>query len=486
MTDVARGSEQVDGVRLPGGRPPGEPVLVTDINPADGVPLAVVAGGAEHAARAAVDVAADALPAWSGTLRGARASALRAIAAAIRADAELPVLVSRETGKRLAESRAESGLAAAFFEHYAELIAGPEQISGRWVPHTVHHVRQRPLGVVGVSTPWNFPVSIPARKVAPALAAGCTVVCKPSEVAPLSGLRFAEILDAHLPPGVVTTIVGDPVAISAAWLSDPRVRGFSFTGSTEVGRALAARASAQLTHLVLELGGNAPFVLLPDLADEPPALTAAVECLLTAKYRNNGQSCIAANQAWVPRALVDEVVELFCAGSAGLELGDPLDAATGLGPMALPTDAGRLDELAEDARAHGAAVLRPHAGPLPSVGQYAEPIVLVDPGPGARCRRTEAFGPLLVVHGYDDVTEVVDDVAADPAGLGGFVCGRDVPAARAFAARLDVGIVGVNTAAPNTPAVPFAGVGVSGVGVEGGPAGLAEFLAPQTIAVAGE
>lgn len=319
------------------------PVTVTE--PATGGVLAELAGGGRADARRAADAAAAALDPWTATAPSTRAVMLRRIAADLRAQSDdLAELISRETGKLLAESRAEVSLSAAFFDWFADAVSGRAAECWTVVPGAQHVVTQRPLGVVAVFTPWNFPLSIPARKLAPALAAGCTVLFKPSEVAPLSGLRLAEIAERHIPANTVCTVVGEPAEVADAWISDSRVRGLTFTGSTAVGQTVAVAAAREMKRCVLELGGSAPFVVLDD-AD--PA--RAAELLAVAKYRNNGQSCIAANAAWVPRRMLDAVVDAFAAATDRLVLGNPLHETTTLGPLTLATDPSRLGGLVDDA-----------------------------------------------------------------------------------------------------------------------------------------
>ncbi|AXK31866.1 aldehyde dehydrogenase family protein [Streptomyces armeniacus] len=475
MTTVTR---TLSGVRIDNGTPePQSPAPHELVDPATGAAWATVVYGGEAEARRALDSAARVLPAWAALPAGRRAAALRAIAADLREDgltARLAGLITRETGKRIAEARAEVGLSAAFFEWFADAVSGRAERAWSHVPGLRHEVGERALGVVAVLTPWNFPVSIPARKIAPALAAGCPVLFKPSEVAPASALCLAEVVERHVPSGVVSTVVGEPAAISDVWLADRRVRGLTFTGSTRVGRLLAAAVAPRFTRSVFELGGNAPFVVLED-AD----LDLAVETLMVAKYRNNGQSCIAANQVWAPRRSADELAARFSRASDRLVLGDPADEATTLGPLALPTDPARVESLVDSA---GGDVWRA-ATPVPEAGNFTRPAVSVRPLRDSELVREEIFGPAVSVLEYDALDEVLEAVAAGPYGLGGYVVGAPRRAAE-VARALDVGIVGVNTGSPNTPQVPFAGLKDSGTGVEGSHLGLEAFLAPQTVAVA--
>ncbi|MBB5158882.1 aldehyde dehydrogenase family protein [Saccharopolyspora phatthalungensis] len=480
MTATEATVHTLAGVRI-NGEPvqPAQPWRTVVTEPATGQDLAQLIGGGKAEAMAALDAAASAERPWAETAVAARAEALRAIAADLRAEPgaeQLAVAISRETGKRIAESRAEVGLSAAFFEWFADAIRSRHGQSHSVVPGLRHEVIQRPLGIVAVLTPWNFPVSIPARKIAPALAAGCPLLFKPSEVAPESALRLAEIVEAHVPAGVLNTVVGDPAEVSGSWLDDPRVRGLTFTGSTRVGQLLAAQTAPNFTRNVLELGGNAPFVVLAE-AD----LRRAAEVLAIAKFRNNGQSCIAAQQVWVPDHLVDSYANAFTEVTDELVLGDPLDPSTTLGPLALPSDPGRVAEVAQDAAASGATVVTGKVN-VPANGYFAAPVLCLQPGADSRAVTEEIFGPMAVLRGYRDVDEVITATRTQRYGLGGYVVG-DPLRATAVAQALDVGIVGVNNATPNTPLVPFGGLKHSGLGWEGGQAGLDVFLTQHTTAV---
>nr|CEL18123.1 Succinate-semialdehyde dehydrogenase [NAD(P)+] [Kibdelosporangium sp. MJ126-NF4]CTQ90648.1 Succinate-semialdehyde dehydrogenase [NAD(P)+] (EC 1.2.1.16) [Kibdelosporangium sp. MJ126-NF4] len=449
--------------------------------PATETVLATYVGGGARDAAAAADVSAAALPAWAAMTGTERATILTSIAAELRKPetaAELAEITSMETGKRLAEARAEVGMSAAFFDWFATAVRARTDQDLRVAPGHRHRVHMRALGVVVVSTPWNFPLSIPARKIAAALAAGCTVLFKPSEVAAGASLALARLVEAQVPPGVLCTMLGDGATITGVWLADPRVRGISFTGSTRVGLLVADQAMPSFTRCVLELGGNAPVVVMDD-AD--PRL--AVELISAAKYRNNGQSCIAANTAWVPRSMLDDVAAGLVADADGLVLGDPLDSSTTLGPLALPTDRYRVKSLAEDARARGATVHRSTAA-VPDRGQFTAPVIAIAPPLDAAVVTEESFAPVLAVMPYDNVADVVDWSRRSSMGLAGYVVGTDVDRACGVAEALDVGIVGVNTATPNTPQIPFGGLKSSGLGCEGGQQGLDAFLTPQVIAVA--
>ncbi|WP_431728450.1 aldehyde dehydrogenase family protein [Verrucosispora sp. TAA-831] len=447
-------------------------------DPANGVAFAEVTLGAAAEAAAALDAAKKSVG-WVDSPVAERTAALRSIADAVEQLAgqdEWPALITRETGKRLAEGRAELGLTVAYFRITAELLERQSTEQFDVVPGIRHEVRTRPIGVAAVLTPWNFPVSIPARKIAPAVAAGAPVLFKPSEIAPLSSLVLAEVCARHLPEGWLSTVLGTPEDVVNPWLADPAVRVVSFTGSTRVGKLVAAQAAPHFLRTVLELGGCAPFVVLPD-AD--PA--AAAETLVVAKYRNNGQSCIAANQVFVAAEVAEEFTGAFVAATRALRVGDPTDPATDLGPLAPAGDPARMAEIVADAVARGARAVTTDAG-LPTTGHFAAPTVLLDAPDDCRAMTEEIFGPVAPVRVYRDLDEVLRLHHATGYGLAGYVCGTDLDAARAVAGRLRAGIVGVNTGTPNTPWVPFGGLGHSGLGYEGGRPGLEAFQSFQSVA----
>ncbi|MEU8346530.1 succinate semialdehyde dehydrogenase [Actinomadura meyerae] len=470
-------SSLVPGARFGGGSVGGG-VRLEVVDPRDGEPFGAITAADASDARAAVDAAAAAQPGWAATPPAERARALRTAADALRAPdtaAELALLVTRESGKRLAEAQAEVGFSAAFLDWFADAAVAP-QGELRQTAARRFAIEPRPLGVVAAVTPWNFPLSIPARKVGAALAAGCATVLKPSELTPLSGLRFAEILETLLPAGALTTVAGDGTEVTNALLDDPRVAAVSFTGSTRVGKLVAGRAAATLTKPLLELGGRAPFIVRAD-AD----LDAAVEALLVAKYRNNGASCIAANNVFVHESRYEAFLAAFTERSLALRLGDPREDGTDLGPVIDASHVERLNGLVAKARAAGADVRQ--GGDVPKAGHFVAPAVVADPG-DLPVWTDEIFGPVVGVRPYSDEDALVAEVNGWGFGLGGYVCGTDVAAAAALAARLQIGIIGINNGAPNSPEVPFGGFGQSGYGREGGIAGLLEFTAPQTLSIA--
>ncbi len=453
------------------------PIAVT--NPAGGTLIKELVGGGKLDTIRAVDEASRSMEAWESKSSAERSRTLHNIASTLRGDevqAQLSTLISQETGKRISEAQAELNLSAAFFDWFGDAIASRHGETWEIVPGISHEVRHQAIGVVGVITPWNFPVSIPARKIAAALAAGCAVVFKPSEVAPLSSLSFAEIVASHLSQGVLCTIVGEPASVAEVLTGDPRVRAITFTGSTRVGQLIARDAAANMKRAVLELGGSAPFIVLDDVD-----IDESVATLMVAKYRNNGQSCIAANHAWVPQHLYGDFVEAFIKASEDLVIGDPLDQNTTLGPLALPSDPLRLAELIRGAEADRATVVHTHAEELPS-GNFVSPAVCLSPSPTAQIVSEEIFGPVLSILPYSNVDCVIEALQSLRYGLSGYISTNDIERAKRLASRLDIGIIGVNTATPNTPQIPFSGRKFSGIGTEGGMLGLDEFLSHQTIA----
>jgi succinate-semialdehyde dehydrogenase / glutarate-semialdehyde dehydrogenase len=428
--------------------------------------------GDVHDAVVAADAAAAA---WVSTPPRERAAALRAVAADVRANADaLADLVTTETGKRYVEAAGEAQFSAVYFDWFADAATMLADQHLR-TPQRRFLVRREPVGVVAAVSPWNFPLSIPARKLAPALAAGCPVVLKPSELTPLSGLALTEIAGRHLPPGVVNVVVGDGEKLTTALVDHEAVAAVSFTGSTRVGTLVAQRAMGTMTRVTMELGGQAPFVVCDD-AD----LDIALEALMVAKFRNNGASCIAANNVFVHRSVYERVLEALSVRIPSLRVGDPRATDTELGPLLRPEHAERLDDLVRQAERDGCRVW---TGSAPTTGWYCRPSLVAAESDTALWHQ-EVFGPVCVVRPFEDDAAVVTEVNGWRTGLGGYVVSADTERAVELASRLRIGIVGVNNGAPNTPEVPFGGFGYAGLGREGGLSGLHEFTEEQTISLA--
>ncbi|MFR9727763.1 aldehyde dehydrogenase family protein [Saccharopolyspora sp. MS10] len=447
------------------------------IDPATGAAFATVGWAGAADVERAVGAAADAFASWSTTSARERAAALRGIAADLRAEAaEIAPAIAAESGKLMAEATAEVEFSAKYFDWFAEAPAIAEEEAGRVTPMRRFRVRRHPVGVVAAIGTWNFPLSIPARKIAASIAAGCPTVLKPSERTPASSDALVRICERHLPAGVIGQVVGDGIEISNALIDDPRVAAVTFTGSTPIGKVIAERAGRSMTRACLELGGRAPFIVRED-AD----VADAVDHLMIAKLRNNGESCIAANTAFVPSSLAEEFRSVLAARVAATRPGPQSEAGADFGPL---IDAGaveRLTALVDAAERAGKRVVRGQAGP--DGGAFMAAAVVED-ARGTELYEQEIFGPVLAVVTYDDEDAVVEEVNGWGVGLAGYVCGRDLAAAQDLAERLRIGIVGVNNGAPNTPEVPFGGFGSSGIGREGGMDGYDEFTELQTISIA--
>ncbi|WP_178945187.1 aldehyde dehydrogenase family protein [Kocuria sp. TGY1127_2] len=447
------------------------------IDPATGAALGSVGWASAADVDHAVGVAADAFADWSSAPARTRAAALRAIAADLRSKAaKIAPVIAAESGKLLAEATAEVEFSAKYFDWFAEAPAIAEEEAGRVTPLRRFRVRRHPVGVVAAIGTWNFPLSIPARKIAASIAAGCPTVLKPSERTPVSSDALVRICERHLPVGVIGQVIGDGLEISNALIDDPRVAAVTFTGSTPIGKIIAERAGRSLTRVCLELGGRAPFIVRED-AD----VADAVEHLLIAKLRNNGESCIAANTVFVPSTLAEDFRTVLAARIEATRPGAQTDAEADFGPLIDQDAVTRLTDLVEQAEQSGRRVVRGQTGPDNGAFMAA---ALVEDARGTELYEQEIFGPVIALVTYDDESAVVEEINGWGVGLAGYVCGRDLAAAQNLAERLRIGIVGINNGAPNTPEVPFGGFGASGIGREGGMAGYDEFTEQQSISIA--
>jgi succinate-semialdehyde dehydrogenase/glutarate-semialdehyde dehydrogenase len=450
---------------------------VTD--PASGERLATVSDADAALARQAVDAAHDALASWRSTTAHARASILRRIRAlhAERED-ELATLLTREQGKPLAEARAEIRYAGSFYEWFAEegLRAYGETIPSPFPGHRVMTFRQ-PVGVGAAITPWNFPSAMIARKLAPALAAGCTFVLKPSELTPLSALAIARLCEvAGVPKGVVNVVpTSDAARVGEVLTGDGRVRALSFTGSTAVGKKLYAACASTVKKLALELGGNAPFLVFDD-AD----LDAAVDGLMVAKLRNGGQTCVAANRILVQRAVHDAFCEKLASKLARVKVGPGLEEGVTLGPMIDARAIAKIEAHVEDARDRGAKVV---LGGKSLGGSFYAPTLITGVTPQMQMASTETFGPVAGILAFDTEAEGIALANDTPSGLAAYFYARDVGRVFRVAEALEVGMVGVGTGTISTPVAPFGGVKESGLGREGSKHGLEEWTELKYVCV---
>jgi succinate-semialdehyde dehydrogenase/glutarate-semialdehyde dehydrogenase len=450
------------------------------MNPTNGRTLADVSDHGQADARAAADRAVAAFAAWRRTTAYERSTVLRKWCQAILADdAELARLMASEMGKPVTEGKGEVRYAATFVEWYAEEA---KRVYGEIVPSQVAHkrllVQPQPVGPVYAITPWNFPAAMITRKAAPALAAGCSVILKPAEQSPMTALKLGDLwVEAGGPPDVFQVLpTSDPVALSAVFFDDPRIRKLSFTGSTEVGKSLAALAARTVKRVSLELGGHAPFLIFED-AD----VDAAVREVSTSKFRNAGQTCICSNRIYVHDRVHDDFVERFSARVAALRVGDPLDGSTEIGPLVDRQGLEKVQAHVDDARARGAQA--PVGGGV-SEGLYFQPTVLTGVARGMRILEEETFGPVAPVIRFTDEAEVVRQANDTPYGLAAYLWTRDLSRAFRVAEALDYGIVGVNDGLPPAVQAPFGGFKASGVGREGGKWGIEEFLDLKFISIA--
>ena len=465
MTTLA--SHLIDGTWEDG------PATVDVTSPADSSVVGRLAWGDAKTAERAADAAARAFTDWAELPPRRRADILLEASRLIaeRADT-IGETLAREAGKRRPEAVGEVAFSAEYFRWFAEQARRPQ---GEVIAHEAadrrHLTIRRPVGVVASLTPWNFPCSIQARKLAPALAAGCTVVARVSEKAPLAATEMVRALvDAGLPAGVINLVHGPAREITQTLLDHDAVRAVTFTGSTPVGREIMASAARRVVRPLLELGGDAAFVVFDD-AD----VDAAVEGALLAKFRNTGQSCIAANRFVVHEDVYDEFVGALVDRVDGMSVGDGLaDPLPDLGPV---IDASRVDavnSLVSEAISHGATRLTSERD-LPKGGTFVPPTLLGDVPDTAGIATQEVFGPAAAVFRFRDTAEALARANATEMGLAGYLWSRDVSRCWRAAEHLEAGIVGVNNALPSVAFAPMGGVKQSGLGREGAAAGLEEF-----------
>lgn len=454
------------------------------INPATEEVIRTVPFGGRDDCVEAIDAAAAAFPEWSALTPYARGDILKRAAHLMKARMEeLARVTVAESGKPFLEAKGEWKVASDLFEWFAE---EGKRAYGRTIPSRVPSKRmlviKQPIGVVGVITAWNFPAYNPARAWAAALAAGCTVVGRPSEYTPLTAMAMGAILvEAGVPSGVINVINGEPEAMGQAMLDHPACRKISFTGSVRVGRILMDGASRTFTRLSLELGGNAPVLIFPDVDVEAVARAAAL-----AKYRNAGQVCVAPQRFLVHRKIHDEFAEKLVPHVGALKLGSGLDPDTRIGPLINQKQRDRLDDLVTDAKSKGASVLtggrRP---PHLSAGYFYEPTVIGGVRPEMAVSNEEIFGPILPVASFDDVDQAIAEANATPYGLAAYVFTNDLRAAIRAYEGLDFGMVGVNEWAPHATEAPFGGRKHSGLGHESGAEGLDEYLEKKLVSIGG-
>jgi succinate-semialdehyde dehydrogenase/glutarate-semialdehyde dehydrogenase len=423
--------------------------------------------------RAAIDAAAEAHQTWRWTTAGERAEILERWHGLILANvADLGRIMTAEQGKPLAEAEGEIRYAATFVKWFAEEA---RRVGGYDVPAPTRDRRitvlKEPVGVCAAITPWNFPAAMITRKCAPAIAAGCTVVVKPSELTPFTALALAVLAErAGLPPGVLNIVTGLPEGIGGELTSNPVVRKLSFTGSTRVGSLLMRQCADTIKKLSLELGGNAPFIVFDD-AD----IDLAVDGVMTSKFRNAGQTCVCTNRVLVQDGIHDRFVAALGEAVRGLKVGDGREAGVTVGPLINAAATAKVAAHVEDALAHGATIAaQAEAGGDPA--RFSRPMLLTGATPAMRLASEETFGPVAPVFRFTHEDEAIALANATPFGLASYFYTDDLHRAWRVAERLEFGMVGLNTGSLAMEMAPFGGVKESGLGREGGREGIEEYL----------
>ncbi|MDQ0205243.1 NAD-dependent succinate-semialdehyde dehydrogenase [Alkalicoccobacillus murimartini] len=448
------------------------------INPANGEVVDQVPKGGEREATAAVDAAHAAFPEWSQRTAYERGALLEKWYALIEENQEeLARTMTEEQGKPLKEASGEIGYANSFIKWYAE---EGKRVYGETIPASASDKRlfvvKQPVGVVAAITPWNFPAAMITRKLAPALAVGCTTVLKPSGQTPLTALKLVELAEkAGIPKGVINVITGSSSEISEAWQKDSRVRKLTFTGSTEIGKQLMNGASETMKKLSLELGGHAPLIVTSD-AD----LDNAVEQAVASKFRNGGQTCVCANRILVAEEIEEVFLEKFADAVSKLVVGEGLDEKTDIGPLIDDDAVDKVLEHIKDAKDKGARVVY---GGNRKDGQFVEPTIISGVTDNMVCMVEETFGPLAPVSTFKTEEEAIERANATPYGLAAYLFTQNLSRAIKLAEKLEYGIVGINDGGPSAAQSPFGGWKESGLGREGGHQGIEEYLETKYISV---
>ena len=448
---------------------------VTD--PASGAELAQVANLGPVDCAAAISAAEKAWPLWRAKTAKERGAVLMKWFALLHQHADdLARIMTAEQGKPLAEARGEVVYGASFVEWFAEEA---KRIYGETIPTTDNNKRylviKQPIGVCAAITPWNFPIAMITRKVAPALAAGCPVIIKPAEQTPLSALAVAELAQrAGMPAGVLNVLTADAansIEIGKVLCSSDVVRHLSFTGSTEVGRILARQCAPTVKKLSLELGGNAPFIVFDD-AD----LDSAVEGALASKYRNAGQTCVCANRLYAQAGIYDAFVAKLAAKAAGIKVGNGFEAGVNQGPLIDDAAMAKVESHVADAVAKGATVVLGGERVAGVAGNFYAPTVLSGVTSEMLCAREETFGPVAPVFRFETEAEVIAAANATEFGLASYFYSRDIGRVFRVGEALEYGMVGINTGLISTAEVPFGGVKQSGLGREGARQGVDDYV----------
>lgn len=451
-------------------------------NPATSETIGTVPRAGARETAEAIQAAADAWPAWRAKTALARADIMmKWYQMTLDAREDLAVMLTSEQGKPLAEARGEISFGASFIRWFAEegrRMYG-DVIPAPW-PGKRIVVTREPVGVVGIITPWNFPMAMIARKAAAALAVGCTVVIKPASQTPYSALAMAELAQrAGMPEGVLNVVTGDAVAIADEMTSNRHVRKISFTGSTAVGKELVRKSADSLKKVSMELGGNAPFLVFED-AD----LDGAVQSALASKYRNTGQTCICVNRFYAHERIYDDFVARLKAAVGELRVGNGLENGVSQGPLIDQRALLKVEEHIADAEAKGGRIV--HGGKRhPLGGTFFEPTIIADATPGMLCARDETFGPVAPVFRFSSEEEAIRLANNTPYGLAAYIFTRDLGRAWRVSSALEYGMVGVNEALISTCEAPFGGIKESGFGREGSRYGIDDYTVLKYTCIGG-
>lgn len=444
------------------------------INPATREIFAQVPKGGKEQATCAVDAAYEAFQAWSKLTAYERASYLKKWHQLIHEHREeIAKIMTTEQGKPFPEALGEVNYANSFVEWYAE---EGKRVYGETIPASFQNKRifvlKQPVGVIAAITPWNFPAAMITRKVAPALAAGCTAVVKPASQTPLTALKLAELAhEAGIPKGVLNIVTGSAKAIGDAWLEDSRVRKISFTGSTEIGKELMRKAADTVKKISLELGGHAPFIVMDDAN-----LNKAVEAVIASKFRNAGQTCICTNRVYVHENIYESFAEKFTKAVSTLKIGNGLQDGTNIGPLIDENAIEKVQEHLQDALAKGGEIL--FGGQLRNdlEGYFIEPAVIGKANDEMLCMQEETFGPVAPITTFKTMEEAIERANNTPYGLAAYVFTENISQAIHISEQLEYGIVGLNDGLPSVAQAPFGGFKESGIGREGSHYGIDEYL----------
>ncbi|WP_082232156.1 NAD-dependent succinate-semialdehyde dehydrogenase [Halobacillus massiliensis] len=455
--------------------------VIDVLNPLNQGKIDNVPDAGEKEAELAVEAAFEAFHKWKETAAEERADFLWRWNELIDAHKEeLAETMTKEQGKPLKEALGEVDYANQYISWYAEEA---KRIYGETIPASKRNkrilIQKQPVGVMAAITPWNFPAAMITRKVAPAIAAGCSVLIKPAEQTPLTAIRLVELAhEAGAPPGLINIVTGDAATISDVWLSDSRVRKLSFTGSTEVGKLLMKKSADTMKRISLELGGQAPFVVLKD-ADLDKAAAGAV----ASKFRNAGQTCVCSNRFYVHESIVEPFTEKLKAAVEKLKVGDGLEEETDIGPLIDKDAYEKVTHHIQEAEENGALVAVGGKGFVSNQGFFVEPTVLTNVEDSMLCMREETFGPVLPISTFIDEADAIQRANDTPFGLAAYLFTENLTKALTLSEQLDYGIVGLNDGAPSAAQAPFGGFKESGLGREGGHHGLEEYLETKYISI---